>query len=156
MRHFVFLLVLGLSLNWPLHSAEAAPPTAAGLLNRMNQVRAAAQIPLVRDSYTLRRVAAARAADMVRFNYFNHVSAAGLTYQYWLAAGPARFQRTGENIARGYLTSLATTSGWLASGSHRSNLLNSRFTHAGTAVRPILYNGRPSYLYVTIFGRGSQ
>lgn len=156
MRPSLLLLIVGVWLGLAGQTAQAAAPTGAGLLNRMNQARADAGVPLLRDSYSLRRAAVARADDMVRFKYFSHQSAAGLTYKNWLSAGPARWRAAGENIARGFPTSLATSSGWLASGGHRQNLLNPNFTHAGTAVRKIQYNGKISYLYVAVFGRISQ
>ncbi len=151
LRFVACFVIIGLMIS-PV-TTHAAAPTGTGLLNRLNHARVQAKRPLLRDSYTLRRAAASRAADMIRFGYFSHVSATGLTYRSWLANGPARFNKTGENIARGYATSLAMVTGWLASGSHRQNLLDPEFTHAGTAIRPTFLNGRPTYLYVTVFGR---
>jgi uncharacterized protein YkwD len=90
---------------------------------------------------------------MARFGYFGHTSLGGLTYRSWLAAGPARFSKTGENIARGQHTSALVVNAWLASGGHRRNLYDTGFTHVGTAVRKTTWNGRSVFLYVAVFGR---
>lgn len=152
MRFFLGVAILGLCLGaWP--TASFAAPSGATLRTDINTARTAAKIHALKDSYTLRRAATARAEDMARFGYFGHTSLGGLTYRSWLAAGPARFSKTGENIARGQRTGELVVKAWLASGGHRRNLYDTSFTHVGTAVRKTTWNGRSVFLYVAVFGR---
>jgi len=131
----------------------AAAPTGAALLQSINQARNDADLQPLRNSFTLRRAAVGRAADMARFGYFSHQSATGVTYQSWLSAGPVHFNKTGENIAKNFSAPDKVVTAWLGSGRHRKNLLDSTFTHVGTAVRPMMVNGRIVYIYVSVFGR---
>lgn len=47
---------------------------------------------------------------------------------HWAATG---WTRLGENVAAGYPTIAAVTTGWMNSPGHCQNLLDSRFTHLG-------------------------
>jgi uncharacterized protein YkwD len=52
----------------------------------------------------------------------------------------------GENVARGYTSVSGVVSAWMASPSHRTNILNPKFVHAGL--------GRSGSYWTNDFGRG--
>jgi uncharacterized protein YkwD len=52
----------------------------------------------------------------------------------------------GENVAAGFSSVSGVVSAWMASPSHRSNILNSRFVHVGL--------GRSGSYWTNDFGRG--
>lgn len=137
-------------------SVSTAAPTSKELLNAINTARQERGVRQLKDSYTLRRAAVGRADDMARFGYFSHTSLSGRTYRWWLATTPVHFSKTGENIARGQKSTGIVILGWEGSGSHRKNLLDPSFTHVGTAVRKIRWQGATTYLYVAVFGRYSS
>jgi uncharacterized protein YkwD len=122
-------------------AAELAPLEAA-LLGELNAARGDNDLPLLAADARLTAVARARSADMLVRDYFAHTSPDGRDAYTLLDAGqvPARF--AGENLARNNWpereSPARAVAGFMASESHRLNLLNELFTRAGVgvAVRP--------------------
>ena len=111
---------------------------ASSLLDRVNEVRAAERlIPLV-PSEALADVAQRHAEDMAHHHYMDHIDrAGGSPLDRVNAAGIDGFALLAENLG---VTSergdrLATLiEAWLASPSHRENLLNPAFNTTGIAI----------------------
>ena len=100
----------------------------------MNQERVKRGLPRLQDSSALQRVATAHSRDMVRRDYFSHVSPGGST----LSDRLAKIASTGgENIAWGYGnlgSPRATVKMWMNSPGHRANVLRRAFRKAGVGV----------------------
>jgi uncharacterized protein YkwD len=134
-------------------AVRPAPATVAArdLLDRMNDARLRAGLaPLVRDA-RLEEVAAARAANLVQFGYFDHFGPGGESAFTELAARRVAYQLAGENLARNsYPTAdslRVAFDGLMASPTHRANIMEPVFTKAGVvAVRQGAWA-----LYVTVF-----
>ncbi|GES00480.1 hypothetical protein Acor_25440 [Acrocarpospora corrugata] len=72
-------------------------------------------------------------AEMADGNAFVHESPDGSTP--WQRMARAGYQHGGaENIARGYQTAEEAVRGWMASPTHRANILNCRLTTTGVGV----------------------
>jgi uncharacterized protein YkwD len=108
----------------------------------------------LQQSAALDKVAAARVADMFKYQYFSHSSpsgatAANLTKQYgykWMALG--------ENIARGTFSSgTQIVAAWMTSPGHKANILSSGYTEIGIAAAYGKYNGRNQWIAVQVFGK---
>jgi uncharacterized protein YkwD len=110
--------------------AQASPTTAeARLLVTMNQVRVQHGVRPLRIDLRLERAARAKSRSMLRTGTFAHGD-----FQRRLSSYRVRGPYYGENLAWGVGAS-ATASGivqmWLASPSHRANLLRPSFQRVG-------------------------
>lgn len=92
---------------------------------------------------SLQNIARAHSADMLRRNYFSHLSPDGRTPQERIRSTyPFPLSSTGENIWSGTghdpgnTTRLARliVNNWMSSAGHRQNLLNPQFTDIGVGV----------------------
>jgi uncharacterized protein YkwD len=83
---------------------------------------------------TASQVAYMHALDMDVRNYFAHDNPDGLSPGDRLTAGGVNWTGWGENIARGQDNPAAVMNAWMNSPGHRSNILNSIFTHLGVGV----------------------
>jgi uncharacterized protein YkwD len=110
--------------------AQARPtPAEAGLLVTMNQARAQHGVGPLRIDLRLERAARAKSRSMLRSGTFAHGD-----FQRRLTNYRVRGPYYGENLAWGIGAS-ATAAGivqmWLASPSHRANLLRPSFQRVG-------------------------
>jgi uncharacterized protein YkwD len=110
--------------------AQASPTTAeARLLVTMNQVRVQHGVRPLRIDLRLERAARAKSRSMLRTGTFAHGD-----FQRRLSSYRVRGPYYGENLAWG-VGANATASGivqmWLASPSHRANLLRPSFQRVG-------------------------
>lgn len=130
--------------------AEADTWQAAALL-LINQERVARGLPPLTPNPTLEAVAARYACDMIAGDFFAHVDpATGGTLGDRIAASGYDYQVVGENLAAGQRTPREVVQDWMASDSHRENLLDQRFIEAGLSVRA---GGRYGYYWVLELGR---
>lgn len=75
--------------------------------------------------------AGARAADMARYNYFDHIGRDGSTAAQRVERAGYRYRATGENLAGGQQSPEDAVANWLESPSHCANLMNPVFTDMG-------------------------
>ena len=103
--------------------------------------------PLVLDD-KLSQIAIIKANDMIEHNYFEHRSP--LYGRSWELASlfGYRFTALAENLARNYATPAEAMAGWMASDTHRANILSSKFTHIGLGVQK---KKDGSYYWVQLF-----
>jgi uncharacterized protein YkwD len=107
----------------------------------INRERAHRRLRKLHMSRSLEVAAQAHAIDMVRRNYFSHLTPAGLTVSDRIRRTAYASSRTrlraGEDIAWADGT-LATPSqvvrGWMASPGHRANILSWSYRHLGVGL----------------------
>lgn len=96
--------------------------------------------------------AVAKGGDMLSNNYWAHVSPNGITpWSFFLNSG-YEYRYAGENLARDFESPEDIVSAWLASPTHRENLLSSKYEDVGIAVVEGKLGGRPTTLIVQLFG----
>ena len=93
-----------------------------------------------------------KATDMFENNYWAHVSPSGVTPWKWIADVGYNYSIAGENLAKNYPTARATVDAWMASETHRENILNSQYADVGFAVVDGVLNGRATTLVVAMYG----
>lgn len=103
-------------------------PVAQDILNRTNQARKKAGLKPLRVSPGLQKSAQAKLDDMLKYNYFSHDKYVEFISQY------ADYVGMGENLARNFKTNQETFDAWMASPTHKANILEKRYTHIGIAV----------------------
>lgn len=110
--------------------AQAAPTSAErALIAEVNRTRAAYGLQPLRLDQTLERAARAHSRTILRTDVFAHGAMARR-----LASFGARGPAVGENLAWGVGsrgTARVVVQGWLASPSHRANLLRPGFNRIG-------------------------
>ena len=125
----VVLAALALLAAGPA-SAAAFSSAERSLLEEMNRARAAHGVPALRLDWRLQRAARSHSSDMLRRQYFSHGSATSR-----LSAFGVRGAK-GENLAWAVGTRAQArfvVRQWLASPSHRANLLRRGFRRVGVA-----------------------
>lgn len=132
---------------------RAAAPTAIQLRTEINRVRQTNHVRVLKNSYTLNRVALRRVQDMSRYRFFGHTSPLGRTYGTYLALGPARFRASGEVIGLNQRTATTAVANWQKSPEHRAIIRHSSYTHIGAAVGWGVIRGKRVTLLVVLFGR---
>ena len=80
----------------------------------------------------LSKVAQAKAQDMAKNNYFNHISPTYGSTSQLLDTFNYRWTAYGENIAKGQPTPEEVVQDWMNSPTHKANIINQKFTHIGT------------------------
>jgi uncharacterized protein YkwD len=108
-----------------------------------NEARRRHGVPPLTWETSLQNAARAHSADMLRRNYFSHMSPDGRTpHERIRSAYPFPLSSTGENIWSGTGHDPGNTSrlarlivnNWMSSAGHRQNLLNPEFTDIGVGV----------------------
>ena len=93
-----------------------------------------------------------KAADMFAENYWAHNSPSGYTPWHWFQEVGYNYSYAGENLAKDFGNTSRLMSAWMASPTHRDNILNSHYTEIGIAVVPGSLLGADTVLVVQEFG----
>ncbi|MBX4187062.1 MAG: CAP domain-containing protein [Candidatus Doudnabacteria bacterium] len=118
------------------------------MLDLVNQDRVSHGLPALNLNSTLNLAALAKAQDMLSHNYFSHVSPSGETPWHWIKTVGYNYAYAGENLAEGYLDADDLEKSWMASPSHRANILSPHYSEVGLAV----VNFHDTNLVVQMFG----
>ncbi len=139
-------------------SAEAEKLRALSL-QLVNKARAEQKLPPLQIGKEVNEAAKAHAADMLRRNFYGHVSPEGQSIQdRFLKVAGSRWRITAENIARctGCGADAATVQelqrGWMNSKAHRENILRKGITQFGFSI--VTQAGKPVYAVQTFAGPG--
>lgn len=108
--------------------------TSQQILDLVNQDRQNHGLSQLSLSATLNLAALAKADDMVSNNYFAHVSPQGTNPWYWFKSLGYNYLYAGENLAEGYSNAKDLESSWMASPTHRANILSPFYSDIGLAV----------------------
>jgi hypothetical protein len=149
----IFLLGFSAGSSFLIHRTVLGANVAADVLvDLTNESRLAFnEAPLVRSS-RLDQVAQLKAEDMAAFGYFAHTSPTGVTPWHWFQKVGYVFLYAGENLAINFTESKDVEEAWLASPTHRANLLNVNFKEIGIATVSGMYKGGPTIYVVQAFG----
>ena len=135
-------IVLGIlfALSAGTGPAQASPtPAEAALLQAMNQARAQHGVRPLRVDLRLEAAARAKSRAMLRTGTFAHGN-----FQRRLSSFRARGPYFGENLAWGvgaHGSAAAVVQMWLASPSHRANLLRRSFQRVGLGISVGTFRG---------------
>jgi len=107
--------------------------------------------PLTMDS-SLAEAASRKADDMFSKNYWAHIAPDGTTPWYFIRSSGYEYVYAGENLARGYTTSTDVINAWMASPSHRENILSPNYKEIGFSIKDGTLTGDDTVLVVEEFG----
>lgn len=106
----------------------------------------------VKENAALDNAAQLKADNMFSENYWAHFAPSGKTpWDFILGAG-YKFTYAGENLAKNFYNSDDVVSAWMASPTHKENLLNGKYNDIGIAVVDGVLNGQKTTLVVQMFG----
>lgn len=100
----------------------------------------------------LNAAAKLKVQNMFADQYWAHTAPDGTTPWHWFTAAGYDYSDAGENLAKDFSTSISTVSAWMASPTHRANILNSKYQDVGFAVMDSTLNGEPTTLVVALYG----
>lgn len=117
-----------------------------------NSERQSAGLSVVVENKELDAAALAKAADMFAKGYWAHVSPTGTEPWYFITKSGYKYQHAGENLARDFSNPKDIVAAWMASPTHKQNLLDSRYQDIGIAVMDGYINGVETTIVVQMFG----
>ncbi len=126
------------------------------LIAETNQERQKAGLPALQEDPRLNAAAAAKAQNMFEENYWAHYSPSGKDPWGFIQGAGYQFSYAGENLARNFETPNEVVEAWMASPTHKANIVNTHYTEVGMAVAEGTINGQKTILVVQEFGRPSQ
>jgi len=104
------------------------------LLADTNTERTRLRLPPLSLSLQLDQAADEKAKDMAARNYWSHETPDGNPPWVFVANQKYSYQKLGENLAAGFNNEHSTVNGWMASRTHKENLLDPNFTEVGFGV----------------------
>lgn len=141
----------------PPSDDESIPPasiSAANIISATNTQRTAIGLRPLVENQKLNLAANFKMRDMFVRQYFGHSApdnTSGLPEL--LARFDYKYTLAGENLALGnYKNADELVVAWMASPSHRANILNSTFRDIGVATGYDVFMGHQKMIFVQIFG----
>lgn len=106
----------------------------------------------VSEDPRLNAAALAKAQNMFEENYWAHFSPSGKDPWGFINGAGYKFTYAGENLAKSFYQSNEVVNAWMASRTHRENILNKNYKNIGIAVLEGTLNGEKTTLIVQEFG----
>ncbi len=131
--------------------AELATISSSEIISLTNLERQnLGQHPL-KSNPQLSQAALLKAQDMLENDYFAHQSPDGKSPWHWLEKTGYQYASAGENLAIGFNEAKTAIAAWMASASHRDNILNSNFLETGVAAVTGDFQGNTTTVIVQFF-----
>lgn len=126
------------------------------IINQTNSQRAQSGVGSLTENTQLDAAALAKAKDMAAQGYFAHVGPGGKQPWEWIHAAGYSYQYAGENLAVRFIDSSDVVRAWMASPSHRANMIKGVYTDIGVGTAQGMYEGQPATFVVQYFGNKSS
>ena len=157
---FALFIMLGMQLGYNVLNGNqfrvlgyATNVTIGGLLAGTNAERGAAGLTALQNNGALNNAAQAKAQHMIDNDYWAHVAPDGTTPWYFFGLYGYSYLTAGENLAFGFATSSGVTAGWMASPSHRDNILTAAYEEVGFGIaNGANFQGGPNTVVVALYG----
>ena len=129
---------------------------AEQIISLTNIKRAENGLAPLSSSSKLANAARAKSDDMLSKNYWAHFSPQGTTPWSFITAAGYKYIFAGENLARDFNDATSVVNAWMASPSHKQNILDKNFKEIGVAVSDGRLQGREGVLVVQLFGASTS
>ena len=152
---FVFFFQIFLrttSVIYPQILGYASSIPVSEIISLTNAERNSRGLGTLKYNERLSVAAAKKASDMFSKNYWAHVSPTGTQPWFFITDTGYTYRYAGENLARDFTNAADVVSAWIASPTHKENLLNNRYQDIGVAVVDGKLDGRETTLVVQMFG----
>ncbi|MEK7551049.1 MAG: CAP domain-containing protein [Patescibacteria group bacterium] len=138
--------------NFPQVLGISSDVSIDQLLILTNQKRQESGLGLLSLDERLNQAAQNKGNDMLAKGYWAHISPDGVTPWVFIKGAGYAYTYAGENLARGYTNSSDVVNAWMASDSHRQNMLSGNYSNVGFAVVSGSLNGEDTVLVVQMLG----
>lgn len=92
-----------------------------------------------------------KADDMARRGYFSHTGPQGQSSWHWFTSAGYFYTNAGENLAMNFYDPHTLQRAWMASPTHRANIVRSVYTEVGVGIAYGMYKGEPASFVVQFF-----
>ncbi len=152
---FVFLYQQAMDLTGHLGLgvlgyASQIPPSE--VIKLSNDKRLEEGLAPLQENPLLVAAARAKGLDMLEKDYWAHVSPDGTEPWHFFESAGYEYRYAGENLARDFSNPGAAVEAWMASPSHRANLLSDKYSEIGVAVVEGDLDGVDTTLVIQLFG----
>ena len=131
----------------------ASSITVSQVLDLTNKARTAQGENALSLNEQLNQAALAKAVDMFNEQYWAHNSPSGKTPWVFVRGVGYKYSAAGENLARDFGDAPSMVNAWMASPSHKANILQDKYKDIGIAVVDGKLNGIETTLVVQLFGK---
>ena len=137
-------------------TADLSTITSARIVQLTNAERIKAGQKELQVNSQLTQAAQQKGEHMLKEDYFAHISPSGVTPWFWINKVGYSYQVAGENLAIDFDESEDVVAAWLASPTHKENMLLPSYTETGVAVVTGEFQGGTSTIVVHLFGLPSK
>lgn len=120
-----------------------------------NRERSSAGLKTLTYNERLADAARRKAANMISEDYWAHNSPSGKSPWVWFKEAGYSYVFAGENLAKDFGSTDRLMAAWMASPTHRDNVINGKYSEIGVAVVPGSLQGQDTVLVVQLFGAPS-
>jgi uncharacterized protein YkwD len=136
--------------------AELSTITVDRIIQLTNAERTKAGLAPLSSNSKLMAAAKEKGGHMLQEEYFAHISPSGVTPWYWINKHGYSYQVAGENLAIDFSRAEDVVAAWMASPSHKANILHKDYVETGVAVVSGSFQGGTSVIIVHMFGKPTQ
>ncbi len=132
--------------------AMASNITSENIIKLTNQQREAAGLNILSPNAKLTAAAQAKANNMFELQYWDHYGPNGETPWMFITQSGYTYVYAGENLAKGFRTAEGVHEAWMASPTHKENIISPNYKDIGVAVVQGVLLGKETVLVVQMFG----
>ena len=140
------------SVTLPGYSVYSSAITPSNIISLTNETRSSLGLTELGIDDRLMQAAQAKANDMLTNQYFAHTSPDGVTPWYWFQTYGYTYRSAGENLAAHFTQAEDVSSAWMASPSHRENIVSDRYNEIGVGIAQGVFEGYATTFVVQMFG----
>jgi len=133
-------------------SAQNNDLTPSGIIQLTNYERKAFGLDQLKNNEELTLAAYNKAQDMIARGYFDHFSPDNKKPWDFIKEAGYQYSTAGENLAIDFVNPDEVLKSWMASQSHKSNILDPGFSDIGVAVINGNIENKPTVIVVQMFG----
>ena len=139
-----------------IQKAEATSITPDAIISLTNNERTALGLNALNTDSRLAAAALAKANNMLSEQYWDHFGPNGETPWQFIRAEGYNYVYAGENLAKGFQTAEGVVEAWMASPTHKANIVSVNYKDIGVAVVQGTLLGKQTILVVQMFGNLTQ
>lgn len=126
--------------------------TSSSVVAITNAKRTEAGLSTLTVQPALSAAAVAKGKHMCAEQYWSHISPKGVTPWVFIKDAGYRYSVAGENLARDFSDTDSMVSAWMASPTHKANIMNARYKDIGIGVVDCKLLGTDTTVVVQMFG----
>ena len=158
--YIIFFVILQsifstLSLTKPGILGTSSSITKEKIIELTNIEREKMGLSSLSENPALDTAATSKAYNMFEENYWAHFAPSGKTPWDFILGSGYKFSVAGENLAKNFSGPEDVVTAWMASPSHKENIINSKYKDIGIAIEDGVINGQKTTLVVQMFGTTS-